>query len=58
MRYLVEFRLPSDASMKSSLKESESLVEGGTDSEEDVKEGKIQQGKKLQCMYMYSVHCR
>ena len=43
MRYLVEFRLPSDSDIKSSLKERECLVEGVMEDQEDVQEGRTSQ---------------
>ena len=46
MRYLVEFRLPSDSGIQSSLKEREEVLEG---SEEDVEDGRTpqQQGELI-----------
>ena len=45
MRYLVEFRLPSDSGIQSSLKEREGFPEGSAEDEEDVEDGRTPQAE-------------
>ena len=46
MRYLVEFRLPSDSGIESSLKEREGFLEGSMEDQEDVEDrGTPQEGE-------------
>ena len=58
MRYLVEFKLPGDFRIQSSLKEREAFLEGSVEAEEDVEDGRTtqQEGELIKHAYRYCTY--